>query len=92
MPEGRDDSDESPNTLPESAIFPLWERFKSGDGAPCPRDGAPLALAVDAAAKSYRLVCTRCGVASPWFEASPNGIVMRGPAPTLVPQPGMSDD
>jgi hypothetical protein len=92
MPEGHDDSDESPNTLREAETAPLWERFRKGDGAPCPRDNAPLALAVDGAAKAYRLVCTRCGVASPWFEASPTGILLKGPAPTLVPQPGMNDD
>lgn len=92
MPEGPDDLDaESPNLMPDAGVPALWQKFRTGGGAPCPRDAAPLALQVDGAAKVYRLVCTKCGISSHWFEASPAGVVMKGPAPTLVPQP-VSDD
>ena len=93
MTEGPDDLDnESPNMMPDAAVGPLWERFRAGDSALCPRDAKPLALQVDGAAKAYRLVCTQCGISSQWFEAAQNGVIMKGPAPTLVPQPGLSDD
>jgi hypothetical protein len=82
---------ESPNLMPDHCVPALWERFRDGGGATCPRDGALLALSVDGAAKSYRLVCTQCGIASHWFEATPSGVAMRSPATTLVPQP-VSDD
>ena len=73
-----------PRTLTDEQVARLWETFKSGGAAHCPRDGAPLALAVDAQSKSYRLVCTRCGNASGWFETSKTGIHVRG-AETLAP-------
>ncbi|HEY4012674.1 MAG TPA: hypothetical protein VGM06_05025 [Polyangiaceae bacterium] len=57
-----------------------WARFRSGDPVPCPIDRAPLALAVDASAGTYRFVCTDCGVSSPWFESGPAGIRVRAGA------------
>jgi hypothetical protein len=42
-----------------------------------------VALSVDGAAKSYRLVCTECGLASPWFGTTPTGIVFRTLAGTI---------
>jgi len=54
-----------------------WEAFRSGAVVPCPADGAPLALSVDAAVGTYRFVCTRCGLASAWFEAGPAGLRLR---------------
>jgi hypothetical protein len=44
-----------------------------------------MALAVDGAAKAYRLVCTRCGLASPWFGTTPNGLVFRNTPTTASP-------
>ena len=55
-----------------------WSRFRSGEAVPCPVDQAPLALAVDASAGTYRFVCTQCGTASAWFESGPAGIQVRG--------------
>jgi hypothetical protein len=72
-----DKPDTGPRTFADEEVAKLWEAFKSGGVAHCPRDNAPLALAVDAAAKSYRLVCTRCGSASLWFETAPTGIHIR---------------
>ncbi|HEY8042569.1 MAG TPA: hypothetical protein VIF15_22360 [Polyangiaceae bacterium] len=75
---------------PDAAYAPLgspeelrgvWDRFRAGEVVPCPADGAPLALAVDAAAGAYRFVCTKCGVASSWFESGPSGIHIRGYSP-----------
>jgi hypothetical protein len=56
-----------------------WDRFRAGAVVYCPVDGAPLALAVDGAAAAYRFVCTRCGIASPWFDSGPNGMHVRSP-------------
>jgi hypothetical protein len=76
--------------LPEGSAPPLttaeelrevWGRFRAGGTVKCPRDGEPLALAVDASAGVYRLVCTTCGVASAWFEAGPDGVRVRGGVP-----------
>jgi len=66
-----------PRMLSEGQVVALWAEFKSGV-ASCPRDAAPLALAVDGATKSYRFVCTRCGNASLWFDVAPTGIQVRG--------------
>jgi hypothetical protein len=63
--------------MSDDEVAKLWEQFKSGGVARCPRDEAPLALAVDGASKSYRLVCTRCGNASLWFEIGGSGIHVR---------------
>lgn len=56
----------------------VWDGFRAGNVVPCPVDAAPLALAVDGSAGAYRFVCTRCGIASPWFESGPNGMLLRG--------------
>ncbi len=86
-------ADTSPGTLPralsEADVIKLWDGFKSGDVVKCPRDAAPLALAVDGAAKSYRLVCTRCGNASLWFETT-GGVIQVRNAEELV-GPGADD-
>jgi hypothetical protein len=76
--------------LSEEDVAKLWDVFKSGNVARCPRDEAPLALAVDGAAKSYRLVCTRCGNASLWFEIASGGIHVRNA--DEPPGPNLSDD
>jgi hypothetical protein len=47
-----------------------------------------MALAVDGAAKAYRLVCTQCGLASPWFGTTPAGLVFRSAPATLNPSAG----
>jgi hypothetical protein len=74
-------SDTSPGktarSLSESDVSAIWEQFKSGAVVRCPKDDAPLALAVDGAAKSYRLVCTRCGNASLWFETNGGAVQVR---------------
>jgi hypothetical protein len=71
--------------LSEAEVVGLWDRYRAGEAAQCPRDGAGVALAVDAAAKSYRLICTHCGLASPWFGSSPSGIHFRTAAATIGP-------
>ena len=47
----------------------LWEAFRSGRPVDCPKDEDLLAVAVDGSAGAYRLVCVRCGHATPWFES-----------------------
>jgi hypothetical protein len=64
-----------------------WDQFREGAVVRCARDGAHVALAVDATAGAYRLVCTRCGAASFWFESDPQGIRFR----TLLPVRGASE-
>ncbi len=76
---------ESPH-LSHTEIAHLWGKFRQGEVAGCPRDAAAMALAVDGAAKAYRLTCTKCGLASPWFSASPSGLFFRSPMPTLGPE------
>ena len=63
--------------MSDQEVVRLWQLYKSGATAPCPRDHAPLALAVNAIAKSYRLVCTLCGNSSGWFEAALTGVHVR---------------
>jgi hypothetical protein len=65
-----------------------WDEFRAGEVVRCARDGAHVALSVDATAGAYRLVCTRCGAASFWFEADPQGIRIR----TLLPVRGAGDN
>lgn len=75
---------ESPQ-LSHAEISQLWTKFRSGAVILCPRDSAGMALAVDGAAKAYRIVCTECGLASPWFGTTPNGLVFRSPTATMSP-------
>ena len=63
----------------------LWAKFRAGEMILCPRDHGGMALAVDGAAKAYRIVCTRCGLASPWFGTTPSGLVFRSPPATVQP-------
>ena len=63
----------------------VWERFRGGGAAACPRGDASMALAVDAAAGAYRFVCTTCGLASPWFESGPDGMKIRGGVESFAP-------
>ena len=64
-----------------------WDEFRAGAVVRCARDGAHVALAVDATAGAYRLVCVRCGAASFWFESDPQGIRIR----TLLPVRGAGE-
>lgn len=83
--QGTDEDIAHLTSLPMELVETLWGHFKGGATPACPKDAGPLALAVDGGAKLYRLVCTQCGVASPWFEATSQGIYARGPTPTLEP-------
>ncbi len=69
----------------------VWNQFRAGASVPCPRDGAPLALAVDGAAGLYRFICTGCITASPWFESDARGIRIRGHSES-GPAPSPGDD
>lgn len=82
---------ESPQ-LSHAEIARLWAKFRAGEVIRCPQDSAGMALAVDGAAKAYRLVCTQCGLASPWFGTTPSGLVFRSPAPTLAPRGDVHDE
>jgi hypothetical protein len=63
-------------------VGPLWDSFRGGNVVACPCHAGALALSVDGN-NAYRLVCTRCGTASSWFEAAPAGIRLR----TIPPGP-----
>lgn len=66
------------NQLTESGDLRLtWESWRKGGVISCRGDGAPVALAVDGTVSTYRFICTECGNSSPWFEASPRGLVVR---------------
>jgi hypothetical protein len=73
----------------------LWESRTGGALVTCPQDRGPMALAVDGQALAYRLVCVRCGAASPWFEAGSGGIRVRTGAsqfPGASPARGTTDE
>lgn len=84
----------NPSHLSHAQVAHLWAIFRAGDVVACPRDGIGMALAVDGAAKAYRLVCTQCGLASSWFGTTPMGIVFRSRPATLNPSapPSKSPD
>jgi hypothetical protein len=85
---------EGTRPLSTDEIGPLWDAFRDGAPVACPRDGGPVAVAVDATAHAYRLVCVRCGCSSPWFESQPTGIHVRS-GTSSMPAPsrrGLTDD
>lgn len=65
----------------------LWNDFRAGKAVLCPRDQGPMAASVDGASASYRLVCVKCGHATPWFEAK-LGIVTHVRGTSTRPPPG----
>jgi hypothetical protein len=67
----------APNALTLEELQPRWESFRACAPITCPRDGGPVAIAVDATAHAYRMVCVSCGAASAWFESRPTGIHVR---------------
>lgn len=75
----------STGALSQAEVTKLWAKFRAGNVVVCPRDEYSFALAVDGASKAYRLVCTECGLASPWFASTPAGIVFRQPSVTNAP-------
>lgn len=75
---------ESPQ-LSHAEVSQLWTKFRGGEVILCPRDRSGMALAVDGAAKAYRIVCTQCGLASPWFGTTPSGLVFRTASATVSP-------
>lgn len=72
--------------LSHAEIAKLWAKWRAQDVVPCPKDAYGMALAVDGAAKSYRIVCTHCGLASPWFGTTPSGLVFRAAPATVGPE------
>jgi hypothetical protein len=63
-------------SLSHAEVTQLWAQFRAGETILCVKDAHGIALAVDGAAKSYRLVCTKCGLSSPWFGTSPSGVLL----------------
>ena len=77
-----------PGGLSLEEAAPLWDGVRAGNPVLCPEDTGPLALSVDGAS-AYRLVCTRCGTASSWFEMGATGIQVRT---ATVPAPRNEDE
>ena len=73
-------------------LGPLWDAFRKGSHVPCPRDGGPMALAVDATAHAYRMICVKCGAASPWFESATTGIHVRSGTSSMPAPPRQVHD
>ncbi|MCL2779280.1 MAG: hypothetical protein FWD73_14890 [Polyangiaceae bacterium] len=73
-----DDTQQSPS-LSCAETSQLWAKFRAGDTILCAKDAHGIALAVDSASKVYRFICTKCGLASPWFGTTPAGLVFRTP-------------
>lgn len=81
--------------LSQADVTQLWAKYRAGELVRCPRDSAGVSLSVDGAAKAYRMVCTQCGLASPWFGTTPTGIVLRSAPQTVNPASSsgtLSDD
>lgn len=72
--------------LSHAEVASLWAKFRAGEVIQCPRDAKGMAVAVDGAAKAYRIICTQCGLASPWFGTTPSGLAFRNPTPTAHPE------
>ena len=70
-----DGADTPHRPISPEELGPLWDVFRKGKPVPCPRDGGSIAVAVDATSHAYRLICVRCGAATPWFESPPTGVV-----------------
>ncbi len=73
-------------------LAPLWGAWRGAGAVLCPRDLGPMALAVDGVSHGYRLVCVRCGAASPWFEASPSGPLQLRSGTSSMPAPRAAGD
>ena len=71
MPEG------APPLSSLEGLREVWERFRAGGTVGCPTEGSPMALSVDGSVGIYRFVCTRCGLASPWFDSGTGGVRVR---------------
>jgi hypothetical protein len=83
------DAPKPPEATPALAtpedVRAAWDRFRSGGSVACAGDGGMVALSVDASSGVYRLVCTSCGLASPWFESGPGGLRLRGQSQPSLP-------
>jgi hypothetical protein len=78
MGEGTSGSaDTARRPISEQELGPLWDLFRAGKPVLCPREGGPVAVAVDSTAHAYRMICVRCGAATPWFESSLSGVRVR---------------
>lgn len=69
----------------QDEIEALWAAFRMGEVVKCPFDAQNYALSVDGETKSYRFVCSHCGVASRWFVSTPTGIGFRALEPLGLP-------
>ncbi|MCA9587310.1 MAG: hypothetical protein KC657_18410 [Myxococcales bacterium] len=81
--------------LSHEDISQLWAKYRGGEMVRCPRGDGGISLSVDGAAKAYRMVCTQCGLASPWFGTTPTGLVFRSAPQTVNPASSsgtLSDD
>ena len=87
------DAEAAAHTISAEELGPLWDTFRAGKAAICPRDAGAMAVAVDATAHAYRMICVQCGTATPWFESPPTGVRVRtGTSSMPVARPGVSDD
>jgi hypothetical protein len=78
--------------ISQEELGPLWDIFRAGKPVVCPREGGAVAVAVDATAHAYRMVCVRCGAATPWFESPPTGVRIRtGTSSMPAAKPGPTE-
>jgi hypothetical protein len=70
-------ADTARRPISEQELGPLWDLFRTGKPVLCPREGGPVAVAVDSTAHAYRMICVHCGAATPWFESSLSGVRVR---------------
>lgn len=75
-------SSEANHQLDGEGLQETWTAWRSGKVVTCASCKGHIALSVDSASVSYRLMCTDCGHCSTWFEA-PAGRI-RLPSVTLA--------
>ena len=85
MPDAPKPPEGTPALSTAEDVKAAWDRFRNGASVPCPSGSGMLALSVDASSGVYRLVCTSCGLASPWFESGPGGLRLRGQSQPSLP-------
>ena len=90
---GAGDAEAARHAISPEELGPLWDVFRAGKPAICPRDGGAMAVGVDATAHAYRMICVQCGTASPWFESPATGVRVRtGTSSMPVARPGPTED
>jgi len=75
----------------DASLAEAWAHWSAGGVVHCAADGASIALTVDATVATYRMMCSACGNASPWFEVSGGALQTRLSGHIKTERPGVPD-